>query len=90
MKPWRLFRKRKSRKYPIKWDERGRSARSRCFEMFAEKIPLEEIAQTVGGKIKTVQRYHRQWKKDPGFEGKYFFTRAAWLTMDSISFLFST
>jgi hypothetical protein len=71
MKLTRLFRTKKSRKYPIKWGERGRSARSRCFEMFAEGVPLNEIARTLEVKIDTVGRYHRQYRQDLGFEERY-------------------
>jgi hypothetical protein len=43
MKIPKVFRQKKRRKYPVKWDEYGKSARSRCFEMFADKTPLNEI-----------------------------------------------
>jgi hypothetical protein len=60
----RLFRTRKHRKYPVKRDERGRSARSRCFEMFADNVPLDQIARDVGIKPETVGRYRLQWRRD--------------------------
>ncbi len=69
------FGRKKRRKYPVKYDERGKSARSRCFEMFADKIPLNEIAEDVGVKINTVRRYHLQWKKDPDFETRYAYLK---------------
>jgi len=65
------FRRKKRRKYPIKVDERGKSARRRCFEMFVDKTPFSEIAQIVGVKIETVRRYHQQWKKNPNFEQQH-------------------
>jgi hypothetical protein len=63
--------RKKRRKYPVKLDEKGRSARSRCFEMFRDNTPLSEIAKIVGVKIETVRRYHQQWKKNPNFEGQH-------------------
>lgn len=63
--------RRKKRKFPVQYDETGRSARSRCFELFADKTPLDKIAKDVGVKIETVRRYHLQWKEDPDFEGRY-------------------
>jgi len=71
MKLPKPFRRKKRRKYPTMFDEKGKSARSRCFEMFRDKIPLSEIAQEVGVKIQTVRRYHLQWKKNPNFESQY-------------------
>jgi len=65
------FGRKKRRKYPIKLDEKGKSARSRCFEMFGDKAPLNEIAERVGVKIETVRKYHQQWKKNPNFEGQH-------------------
>jgi transposase len=65
------FGRRKRRKYPIKLDEKGKSARSRCFEMFGDNTPSNEIAKIVGVKIETVRRYHQQWKKNPNFEGQH-------------------
>jgi hypothetical protein len=71
MATFKIFGRKKRRKYPVKVDEQGRSARNRCFEMFAEKVPLDEIAKKVGVKVDTVRRYHQQWKKDPGLERRY-------------------
>jgi hypothetical protein len=69
-----IFRRTKRRKYPIIRDEKGKSARKRCFEMFEEQVPLDEIAAATGAKLDTVYRYHRQWLKNPGIETtiKYF------------------
>ena len=68
-------RKKRKRKYPIKRDEFGRSARSRCFEMFDDNIPLPDIAEALGLKIETVYTYHRQWKKDPEFDKAYAYLK---------------
>jgi hypothetical protein len=73
---FKRFRRKKRRKYPVKVDEKGRSARSRCFEMFAEKVPLHEIAEKAGVKVDTVRRYHQQWKKDPGLERRYTYVQS--------------
>ena len=62
----RLIRKR--RRYPIKRDEYGKSARQICFEMFEDEIPMPEISRTVGIVLSTVYTYHSQWKKDPHVE----------------------
>ena len=71
MKLPKAFRRKKRRKYPVKFDERGKSARSRCFEMFADETPLSEIVKEVGVKIETVRRYHLQWKENPNFEQQH-------------------
>ena len=57
--------RKKGRRYPIKRDEWGESARTRCFEMFEDKVPLPEISRIVGVPLKTVYTYHSQWKKNP-------------------------
>jgi hypothetical protein len=72
----KIFRWKKRRKYPVKVDEEGRSARSRCFEMFPQEIPLREITRETGVRVDTVRRYHLQWKKDPGFEKLYSYTKS--------------
>jgi hypothetical protein len=76
MAAFQIFGRKKRRKYPIKRDEKGRSARSRCFEMFADNIPFDEIARIVGVKVDTVRRYHQQWKNDPVFEKRYIFIQS--------------
>ena len=76
MDGFKLFGRKKSRKYPVKVNEEGWSARSRCFEMFAEKVPLHEIAEKVGAKFDTVRRYHLQWKKDPDLERRYDYVKS--------------
>jgi hypothetical protein len=71
MKLPKPFRRKKRKKYPVMFDERGKSARSRCFEMFPDNIPLSEIADKLEIKIETVRRYHLQWKENPNFEIQY-------------------
>ena len=70
----KVFKRTKRRKYPIIRDEKGKSARQRCFEMFEEQIPFKQIAAATGAKVDTVYRYHCQWSKNPEIETtiKYF------------------
>ena len=75
MNAFKWFRRKKSRKYPVKLDEYGRSARSRCFEMFSDRVPLAEIAETVGVKFETVCKYRQQWEKNPDIEGQYAYAK---------------
>jgi hypothetical protein len=79
----RLFRTRKSRRrYPVKRDEKGRSARSRCFEMFADDIPPPEIAMALGVKVDTVRRYRLQWQLDPDLEGRLKYGKSLFAQMN--------
>lgn len=60
---------RKSRKYPIKRDEYGRSARQRAFELFKEgKRPAQIYKPELipGIKKNTLYRYYEDWKKLEG------------------------
>ena len=60
------------RKYPIRRDAQGRSARRRCFESFDRGMSPAEAALDVDVPKKTVLRYHAQWKKTPkGVELRY-------------------
>jgi hypothetical protein len=74
MDVFKVFKRNKRRKYPIIRDEKGKSARQRCFEMFEEQVPVDEIAAATGAKLETVYRYHRQWSENPEIENyiKYF------------------
>jgi hypothetical protein len=58
----------KRRKYPIKRDESGKSARKRCFEMFEDAYTLSEVMAYVNVPKSTVYKYHQQWLKDPHIE----------------------
>lgn len=69
------FGRRKKRKYPVKRDERGTSARQRCFEMFPDNIPPADISKAVGVKIETVYRYHQQWAKERGLEQQILYLK---------------
>ena len=66
---------RKGRKYPIRRDEEGRSARERCFELFDKNVPLPEISKAVGVKGETVRKYHQQWLKNPGIEDQLAYVK---------------
>ncbi len=57
--------KKKSRKYPIKRDEYGASARQRAFEAFSYGKRPVEVAPTVGISLRTACRYFADWKKLP-------------------------
>ncbi|MGD0806748.1 MAG: hypothetical protein ABSA10_04670, partial [Anaerolineales bacterium] len=76
MPEFRFFKRKKRRKFPVKLDSGGRSARSWCFELFAEKAPNQEIAKIVDLPIDTVRRYHLQWNDDPKFERKYIYAKS--------------
>ncbi len=68
----RLFRSRKSRKYPIKRDQEGKSLRARCFERFERHQRPADIARELNMQEPTVQRYFRQWQKlGPNFDRKH-------------------
>ncbi len=71
----RLFKKR--RKYPIKRDIYGRSARERCFESFDQGLEPAQVALMTGVSIDTARRYYRQWKNLPrNFAQKHQLVRA--------------
>ena len=60
----KIFRKDK-RKYPIRKDERGWSARKRCFELYDIGGRPTDAARKIGISLKTACQYHYQWKKLP-------------------------
>jgi len=55
----------KGRVYPIKRDERGRSARSRAFRAFDRGKMSAEVAALVDISRRTAYRYRAAWKKLP-------------------------
>lgn len=57
--------RKRSRKYPIKRDEHGRSARQRAFEAFDCGKRPGEVVRMVGVSPKTACRYFADWKKLP-------------------------
>lgn len=58
-----LFKK--SRKYPIKRDEFGRSARQRAFDAFDDGKRPAEVVKLVDISLETACRYFADWKKIP-------------------------
>jgi hypothetical protein len=60
------------RRYPIKRDEYGRTARQRCFEAFDGGKRPAEVYKEEGVSLKTACTYFYQWKKLPGnFQFRY-------------------
>jgi len=57
--------KKKSRKYPIKRDEYGTSARQRAFEAFDQGKRPAEVVPMVEVSLRTACRYFADWKKQP-------------------------
>ena len=55
----------KSRKYPVRKDECGRSARQRAFEAFDDGKNPREVARMVEISVRTAYRYFADWKKFP-------------------------
>ena len=53
------------RKYPIKRDEEGRSARQRAFALFDVGLMPADVAAQVGISARTARRYRADWKKRP-------------------------
>ncbi|MFC1968806.1 hypothetical protein ACFLVX_05440 [Chloroflexota bacterium] len=64
-----IFR-RKGRKYPIKRDEQGRSARQQAFELFSEWYRPAQVDKEilVPVLLETLFRYFEDWKKQNGRE----------------------
>ncbi|MFC2028204.1 hypothetical protein ACFLU3_05905, partial [Chloroflexota bacterium] len=55
----------KRRKYPIVYDETGRSNRQVCFEEFDRGKRPVQISREYGFNLNSVYTYHRDWKKLP-------------------------
>lgn len=55
----------KWRRYPIRWDDRGRSLRRQAFQLFNQKLRPSQIykQQLLQAKPKTLLRYYEDWKK---------------------------
>jgi hypothetical protein len=76
----RLFRRRKSRKYPIKRNEEGRSLRARSFELFEKGKRPAEVARGLKTKETTVFRYFCDWKRlGPNFEKQYVYAKSLFM-----------
>ena len=78
--------KRKSRKYPIKRDEYGTSARQRAFEAFDHGKRPAEVAPMVEVSLRTACRYFADWKKQPNnLELRYRITKTAMKNVSGFS-----
>jgi hypothetical protein len=72
----KLFRIRRSRRFPIKRDGEGRSLRARCFELFEQSKRPAEVAGELMMKKNTAFRYLRDWRRlDPYIDRQYAFTK---------------
>jgi hypothetical protein len=77
MKIGKLFQIKKTRKYPIKHDEKGLSLRARCFELFDQGKRPAEVVVALKAKEATVFRYYRDWKKlGPNFDQQYAYVKS--------------
>ena len=61
----------RKRKYPIKPDEMGRSARARAFELFDKGLQPPQIPGMVEVSLRTARRYYADWKDKPYTKGYY-------------------
>jgi len=63
---------RKSRKYPIKYDEYGRASRQQAFALFSEKYRPSQIFREnlIPVPLDTLFRYFEDWKKQRDLEIK--------------------
>jgi len=76
MKLRRLFRVKKSRKYPIKRDGEGLSLRARCFELFEQGKRPVAVAEELRMEVSTACRYFRNWKRlGRNFETRYAYVK---------------
>jgi len=55
----------RGRRYPIKRDDEGRSARQRAFALFDAGLMPAEVAAKVGVSARTARRYRSDWRKRP-------------------------
>ena len=79
----RLFRRRRSRRYPIRRDESGHSLRKRCFTLFSEGKQPVEVMELLHVEKDTVYRYHRDWQlRDPDFDRRYSYIKRLFAKMN--------
>jgi len=68
----------KGRKYPIKHDELGKSARGRSFEAFDRGLRPMQVSRELGINRRTAYRYFADWKKRPNnVEARYRILKSA-------------
>ncbi|MFC2015246.1 hypothetical protein ACFLUP_04580, partial [Chloroflexota bacterium] len=66
----------RSRKFPIQYDDRGQSLRTRCFRRFDEGERPVEVARELKMKESTAKRYFQDWKKlGPDFERRHSYVQ---------------
>ena len=56
---------RKRRRYPIRRDERGKSARRRSFDLFDRGGTSAEVVEEIGISSRTAYHYHSEWRTLP-------------------------
>ena len=67
---------RRRRRYPIRRDERGRSARRRAFDLFDLNRTSAEAAREIGISLRTAYRYRSDWNGlQKNLETKYWLVR---------------
>ncbi len=80
---WRLNLNpfKKGRKYPIRRDEAGRTARQRAFALLDLDYTIDQVAVEVGISRETARRYHYDWgKRGKGWEIRYNTIKHLWKT----------
>lgn len=71
-----IFHHQKSRKYPIRYDQWGRSQRQQCFALFDRGLRPKEVVEELGINKSTVNKYFQQWKKQgPDFEKRHNYVK---------------
>ncbi len=71
-----IFKRKRSRKYPIQYDDKGKSLRARSSDLFDELVRPTEAAKELGMKESTAKRYYYDWKKlGPNFDQRYTYTK---------------
>jgi hypothetical protein len=76
----------KTRKYPIQKDGYGRSLRKRAFASFEQGNKPPYVAQALGMKLATANRYYCDWNKCPAnFENFYKILKRGLKTRKEIS-----
>jgi hypothetical protein len=78
MKILSLIKGKKSRKYPVRYNEFGRSLRKRAFELFDNGQRPMQVCKELPIKVRTCLRYWADWKRTPpNLERRYTFLRKA-------------
>jgi hypothetical protein len=76
MKIFSLIKGKKTRKYPVRYDEFGRSLRKRSFDLFDKGQRPMQVCKQLPIKVKTCLRYWADWKRiPPNLSQRYIFLR---------------